>query len=341
MPRPYRSIALVLFDTLRIDAFETTTRRSKKVDRAFATFANYSEYRTCSTTTVQVLNQILGDQGCPAVGAPNGLWVAAHQAGYDDVHFGSYVLSAPTFSSTIPDDTDAHALSRAADWINARPKDAPPAFVFVHLRGGHPPYRGEGATLLEEYQSQVQSSLELVADFVDGVADEWVTVLLGDHGEEFGEHEQFHHGADLYEPALRTAFLLRASGVAPGRSLAGMGCPDAVSAIAAAAAGVPPPPALGFQFASLELKRGTLGFLYDSHLRARIEANRKTIWDPELGLWEQYDLATDPGEQEDMSARRKNDLPTAAAAMARAATLCRATTPLPQPQPVVWKQWAR
>jgi hypothetical protein len=325
LPRPHRSIVLMLFDTLRSDTFGAITSREAKVAEAFATFAEYPEYRTCSTTTSQVLMQVLGDQGCRVAGAPRGLWNTLHEAGYEDVHFGSIVFSAPTFSVTITDPTDEATLERAGNWIAARSAAAPPAFAFVHLRGGHHSYRGRGDTDAEQYQDQVSRTLGSVAGFVEGR--DWVTVLLGDHGEEFGEHSQFHHGSNLYEPTLRTAFLLRSPGVAPGRSPDRIGCPDAVNAIAAAAADVPAPPTMGFQFASLELKRGTLGFLYDSYLRARIDGERKVVWEPQLGIWEEYDVARDPDEKHDLLMRSPQDLPTLVAAMAAAVRACNAMAP--------------
>jgi arylsulfatase A-like enzyme len=48
-------------------------------------------------------------------------------------------------------------------------------------------------------------------------------LVLGDHGEEFGEHGSRFHGSNLYEAQVRTAALLRIPGVAARR------VPDPVS----------------------------------------------------------------------------------------------------------------
>ncbi|HEY2804486.1 MAG TPA: sulfatase-like hydrolase/transferase [Gemmatimonadales bacterium] len=58
----------------------------------------------------------------------------------------------------------------------------------------------------------------LLADLqARGVAQNTLIILCSDHGEEFGEHRSFGHGADLYEPVVHVPLVL----VMPGRIPAG------------------------------------------------------------------------------------------------------------------------
>jgi arylsulfatase A-like enzyme len=50
-----------------------------------------------------------------------------------------------------------------------------------------------------------------------GLLERTVVIVTADHGEQFGEHGQFRHGATLYEPEIRVPLVV----VAPGRLPAG------------------------------------------------------------------------------------------------------------------------
>ena len=50
-----------------------------------------------------------------------------------------------------------------------------------------------------------------------GTWDRTVVFITGDHGEEFGEHDQRYHGSNLYEPQIRTLGVLRVPGLKPRR----------------------------------------------------------------------------------------------------------------------------
>jgi arylsulfatase A-like enzyme len=54
-----------------------------------------------------------------------------------------------------------------------------------------------------------------------GVTQETPIVVVGDHGEAFGEHEAFSHGRFLYDEHLRVPLLVRAPGRFPKRVVAG------------------------------------------------------------------------------------------------------------------------
>lgn len=64
--------------------------------------------------------------------------------------------------------------------------------------------------VLDEVLSRTEAHLRR-----KGLWDNTVLVLVGDHGESFGQHEYFTHGNDSHEQALRTPFLLHFPGATP------------------------------------------------------------------------------------------------------------------------------
>ncbi len=111
---------------------------------------------------------------------------------------------------------------RALAWLAE--KSEKPFFAWVHLYDAHAPYAppepfralyadrpydGE----IAEVDAQVG---RLLAELDrQGLASRTVVAIVGDHGEELGEHGELTHGLLVYEPSLHVPLLLRAPAVLP------------------------------------------------------------------------------------------------------------------------------
>ncbi len=110
----------------------------------------------------------------------------------------------------------------ALAWLEE--KSNKPFFAWVHLYDAHAPYAppeplrtryadrpydGE----IAEVDAQVGRLLGELEK--QGVADRTVVAVVGDHGEELGEHGELTHGLLVYEPSLHVPLILRAPGVLP------------------------------------------------------------------------------------------------------------------------------
>jgi arylsulfatase A-like enzyme len=109
-------------------------------------------------------------------------------------------------------------------------KDEPPYFLWLHLFDPHDPYQppaaeaallpplGEPPTELARqiaaYDGEVRYADDQVGRLLDRLAaagrlDDTLVVVVSDHGEGLMDHGWMHHGALLYEEAVRIPFLVR------------------------------------------------------------------------------------------------------------------------------------
>src|SRR5690606_2322272 len=51
----------------------------------------------------------------------------------------------------------------------------------------------------------------------EGALDNTVLVIVGDHGEGFGEHGRYSHNTVIYDEGIHVPLIIRAPGLAPGR----------------------------------------------------------------------------------------------------------------------------
>ncbi len=92
-------------------------------------------------------------------------------------------------------------------------------FAWLHFYDAHAPYDAP-APHGERYAAQpyngevafADAQLGRVVEFLErrGLLDRTVVIVLGDHGESLGEHEEGTHGFFVYETATRVPFLIRA-----------------------------------------------------------------------------------------------------------------------------------
>jgi arylsulfatase A-like enzyme len=163
-----------------------------------------------------------------------------------------------------------------------------------------------------------------------GTLDQTILVVLADHGELLGEHGQFGHGRSLYEPVLHVPLLLRFPPAVPeGRridvpastagvyatvlDLAGLSADPSVQvgSLRAVIEGKPHPgPVVAEQFAT------PFGSRLDTddpllRRRARLRAyrrGREKLMDAEPGGTFLFDLDEDPGEEHEVSMKRRLDV---------------------------------
>jgi hypothetical protein len=296
-PGPHRNLLWITVDTVRRDSFDAALAARPDIASALSAFADYKGYASCSSRTAEVMAQLVGSRRCdPRVAEGlrgHSLLEMLRGAGYRDRLVTVFEPAIPLAQmERYPDDT--RALARAGQLLDAADGEA----LFVHLRGGHGDYDEAGRTPRERYDNQLRASLAGVAALVRSApAERWAVVVLGDHGEAFGEHVSMGHATTLYEEALRTPLLVRAPNVASGPREQRASC-DSVAWFALHAMGLidREPAPLPVQYALLDIAPGELGHLQGDHLRALRVGSNKAIWSSDLGLFELYDLDADPGE---------------------------------------------
>lgn len=177
------------------------------------------------------------------------------QRGYDTGAFiGSVVLPARTGLNqgfdTYDDDMaggdhhghEAHLMrsarlvvNSALDWLHAR--ESRPFFCWVHLFDPHAPFEGHPEVFHDRFQDRKYDGDIAFADLHigrlitllkdRGEYERTLVVVVGDHGEAFGEHAELEHGFMLYNATLRVPLLISV----PGQSKKGHRISTSVSQV--------------------------------------------------------------------------------------------------------------
>ncbi|MAF67307.1 MAG: hypothetical protein CMJ84_16825 [Planctomycetes bacterium] len=244
---------------------------------------------------------------------------------------------------------DAHFSAREARevvegalaWLTARDRGRP-FFLWVHLFDPHAPYAPPaafdgGAAAGDPYLGEVASMDAEVGRLLDALREEdalgeTTVLVVADHGEAFGEHEELSHATYCYEPTLRVPMLLRRADLARAgeRSTSIVSVTDVhptlADALGLAAESAPggldgvslfradPPQERGMYFESYN------GFYYYgwSPLAGWLDARAKYIHSSKPQL---FDPAADPDETRDLLAGGDADVGPYRAAIARAVGL--------------------
>ena len=127
---------------------------------------------------------------------------------------------------------DGDLVAPALAWAGEQVRAGRPFVLGVLTLSGHYPYAvppeapapdlgrspREGAYLRAVAHSD--HAIGALLDGLDGLGalDSTAVVVVGDHGQAFGEHGLFAHGDGLYQPALHVPGLVAAPGLAPGRA---------------------------------------------------------------------------------------------------------------------------
>jgi len=144
-------------------------------------------------------------------------FVLGPQSGLDR---GFETYNAP---ANLGDGDNGHAESSAeqttqlaADWLERHASE--PFFLFVHYSDPRSPYAPpppfDKRYADDPYAGEIAYSdawigklIEKLKDF--GVYDSTMLIITADHGEAFGEHEEWKHNYFIYQPTIRVPLIIR------------------------------------------------------------------------------------------------------------------------------------
>ncbi len=255
------NVLLVTLDTFRAD--RVGPRLTPALERLAGAGVRFTSARTVAPLTLPAHASILTGLRPPRLGARlNGAVVAAgtrtlatqlKAAGYQTgAVVGAFVLdrrfglaagfddydddiSRPAAAmDTLDAERPAPAVLERATAMLARRTGPAPWFQWVHFYDAHAPYLPPAAALARAggtaYDGEIAAVDDAVAQLlavVDARTDaaRTLVVVVGDHGESLGAHDEATHGMLVSEPAIRVPFIVRAPGLAPATR------PDAVSLV--------------------------------------------------------------------------------------------------------------
>jgi len=321
-----------------------------ELDRFAATAARFTHAYTASPRSLRSFGSVWtgryasqiawgSDHQYPAL-EPSNVTLAEilRDAGYATAMFnnGNYFGRTPGFFQGFEESHESPQTGYKDDvnvevegvvrWLDARASSPQPFFLWAHIMEPHEPYRDHteprdfGHAPMDRYDEEIaraDQAARRVLDAVDALQSRnptrpVVVMVIGDHGEAFGEHGVFHHSFDLHEEAVRVPLLVRGPGIEPGPraalsslmdlhptmlNLAGLTLAEPTPARSL----VPPlldprVPYVGGPWRSHLYAEVTPDGVYPAEQRALIAPPYKLLWDLRNGTWELFDLARDPRE---------------------------------------------
>ena len=339
VPPPRPNIVLITIDTLRAD--RVTSALTPNLDRLGSRGLRFVNARSAVPLTLPSHTTILTGLLPAAHGVRvNGQQLAAsiptvarqlHEAGYHTAAFiGAYVLDHrfgladgfDTYDDRIRRDPKASERleasrpgSEVADAAIAWLAHAnAPFFVWVHLYDPHAPYTPPAEYLARAggraYDGEVAYADAQVGRLLEQLAThaaDTVFVVAGDHGEGLGEHGEGTHGMLAYDSTLRVPLLMAGPGV-PARTVSSPVSLTDVAPSLRHLAGLAATKSDGVDLMSAPAA--------ERDVRAETRYPATAGWHPLTVLagpqWkliqssepELYDLAADPGEQQNLAAAR-------------------------------------
>ncbi len=337
--RRHPDVYIVIVDTLRADyggrprppAFERLAAQSldfalaytayPSTYRGLLSFAQGRPWRYVGADRDNILTLLAragwdvalwhADTRARAVGGPRLLADAPHTV----EHFAMNKKDKASMTAAIVDDALAE-LGTASG----------PRVRWLHLDDPHYPWtRGPGtsdpkAGYLAEI-AHVDAELTRLLDGLDATARgrEAVIVLLGDHGEEFGEHGGTLHGGTLYDEVTRVPLMLRLPGLTPRTIDAVASTLDVLPTLLHYLRMPDPGGLFGHDWLStdrppstrilseIERRPGTLSVAHRATMQMVRRGDDKLILDVDRNVYQLFDLSADPGEQHDVASTRPDD----------------------------------
>jgi arylsulfatase A-like enzyme/Flp pilus assembly protein TadD len=214
----------------------------------------------------------------------------------------------------------AKTIDIAERWIGAHA--AQPFFYFLHLYEPHAPYDAPEpfrSRYPKPYDAEVAYSDALLGQLVaflkqQGIYDRALIVVLSDHGEGLGDHDEDEHGIFLYRESIQVPLLVKL----PSRALAGtsvktaVGLQDVAPLILRALAD--PRTAVDVKPKAIYSETWYPRFHFGwSDLHSLVDGDEHYIDAPRAEL---YDLKLDPAERTNLLAERRRRAAALRAAMA-------------------------
>ena len=207
---------------------------------------------------------------------------------------------------------EAAAVDALLTWV-AAPSNKPFLAVYIPVYPHHPyhmppgvPRKFHGQGILSDYHNAVYYVDRMIQRLVEGIAalgtlENTVVVLVGDHGEGFGQHPgSYMHGTNLYEEGVRTFALWYVpgalqTGVVDSRALHHVDVLPTLLDIL----GLPGSAKYWGVSAGSEEKRSMIPVYTGSphKLFGFVDGRSKFIYDFETGVSQLFDVAEDPGEK--------------------------------------------
>jgi len=118
-------------------------------------------------------------------------------------------------------------VSRAIEWLELL--ESKRAFLLIHLFDPHllrdPPPPFNSRYVDRPYDGEIAFVDQEIGRLLDAVRERWdasecLTIIVSDHGEGLGDHEEEFHGFLLYEETMRVPLILHGFGLPRGESVA-------------------------------------------------------------------------------------------------------------------------
>jgi arylsulfatase A-like enzyme/Tfp pilus assembly protein PilF len=163
---------------------------------SIATVLQSQGYRTGAVVAAYVLHSVFGlDQGFDS-----------YEDRVDPTATDPWGLSAERRADAVTD--------RALQWLNQ--KSEQPFFCWIHYFDPHDPYEPPepyASLLADPYDGEIafmDSQIRRVLDWLEqnNEAERTLIVVVGDHGESFGEHREFGHTTFLYQTNLHIPLIV-------------------------------------------------------------------------------------------------------------------------------------
>jgi arylsulfatase A-like enzyme len=219
-------------------------------------------------------------------------------------------------------------VDRALEWLGNQ-QDAN-VFMTVHLFDPHlpydppPPFRNTYDGRF--YEGEIAYVDHELGRFLQGVRNMWrgsdiVTILVADHGEGLGDHDEYLHGDLLFEETVRVPLIVQGSGIPSGLRVKELVRTVDITPTICALAGIAPPDwAIGSPLPGIEFDDGPVSprqrnpysqVAYMETFRPRLSRNWCELRGLRTGRWklvegpadELYDLEADPKETVNVAAK--------------------------------------
>jgi arylsulfatase A-like enzyme/thioredoxin-like negative regulator of GroEL len=257
-------------------------------------------------------------------GFATGAFIAAYPL---DRRFG-LIKGFQTYGDRMPPSRDGRAINerpgrevvdQALGWLEQHRTGR--FFLWVHLFEPHTPYgdpaNTRGLSAEARYDAEVaeaDTQAGRVVDALGPVRSSTLVIVAADHGEAFGEHGEIGHSIFVYDTTLRVPLIASGPGVPAGRTIADPVALIDVAPTALHLLGVPTFDTDGVDLQPLISGSGALlpaRELYAESFAPLLDFGWSPLQSIRSQRWkyiqaphpELYDVAADPGETHDLSAR--------------------------------------